>query len=266
MEIYKENGLYGLKNDCGDVIIVPQYIDFYPFSCGLACVRNSNYQYAYINSENKVVVPFGNYIWLDPKFTCGYARVIRYSVIEDKQYWGIINTMGYIVVPCEYDKVWTLKEKYFHNIKAVKLGKECRINLREVEKHIVLDGLKYIRTYTVDEFKTEFNVNHIFIKFNPNNLMSIYYGTNIGIVADDGCLSNPVISIVCNSAGKVFSLLHHKDNIGKKQVQQAKRFVQTRYTQNYSSDYDSYDDYNDYLEESRLDAFEGDESNYWNID
>lgn len=36
--------------------------------------------------------------------------------------------------------------------------------------------------------------------------------------------------------------------------------------QHYSRDYDTYNDYNDYLEESRLDAFEGDESNYWNID
>lgn len=34
----------------------------------------------------------------------------------------------------------------------------------------------------------------------------------------------------------------------------------------YSRDYDSYNEYNDYVEESRLDAFEGDESNYWNIE
>lgn len=267
MEIYQENGLYGLKNDCGEVIISPQYREFYPYSCGVACVQNSKYQYAYISQENQVIVPFGNYMWLDHKFTCGYARVIQYSVIEDKQYWGIINTMGLIVVSCEYDNIWTLNEKYLDNLKAVKNGKECRINLRKAENYIVLDELKYIRTYTVDEFKAEFNVSKIFVRVNPNNnVVSFYYGTNIGIVSNDDCLLNPAISIVCNSAGKVFSLLHNKNNIGKKRIKQAMHLVQTKHIQHYSRDYDSDSDYHDYLEESRLDAFEGDESNYWNID
>ena len=174
MEIYQENGLYGLKNDCGEVVISPQYREFYPFSCGLACVRNSSYQYAYISIFNKAVVPFGKYIWVDTHFTCGYARVIQYSVIEDKQYWGIINTMGFIVVPCEYDNIWTLNEEYLDNLKAFKDGKECRINLRNADKKIVLDGLKYIKTYTIDEFKTEFNASKIFVKVNPNNVILFY--------------------------------------------------------------------------------------------
>lgn len=76
----------------------------------------------------------------------------------------------------------------------------------------------------------------------------------------------PVISIVCNSAGKVFSLLHNKSNIGKARIKQAKYISQTRHTEGYSRNYDSYNEYNDYVEESRLDAFEGDESNYWNIE
>lgn len=267
MEIYQENGLYGLKNDCGEVIIAPQYREFYPFSCGLACVQNIKYQYAYISQENQVIIPFGNYMWLDNMFTCGYARVIQYSAIEDKQYWGIINTMGLIVVPCEYDSIWTLNEKYLDNLKAVKNGKECKINLRKAEKYIVLDGLKYIRTYTIDEFKAEFNVSRIFVRVNTNNnVVSFYYGTNIGIVSNDNCMLNPSISIVCNSAGKVFCLLHHKNNVGKKRIRQAKYLAQTKHIQPYSRDYGTYNDYNDYLEESRLDAFEGDESNYWNID
>lgn len=269
MEIYQENGLYGLKNDCGDVLIAPLYREFYPFSCGLACVQDSKCQYAYISQENQVIVPFGKYMWLDHNFTCGYARVIQYSAIEDKQYWGIINTMGLIVVPCEYDNIWTLNEKYLDKINAVKDNKECKINLRKVENYIVLDGLKYIRTYTVDEFKAEFNVSKIFVRDNSNNnVVSFYYGTNIGIVSNDNWMLNPAVSIVCNSAGKVFCLLHHKNNVGKKRIKQAqaKYLVQTKHIQHYSRDYDSYNDYNDYLEESRLDAFEGDESNYWNIE
>ena len=114
-------------------------------------------------------------MWLDHMFTCGYARVIQYSAIEDKQYWGIINTMGLIVVPCEYDNIWILNEKYLDNLKAVKNGKECKINLLKAENHIVLDGLKYIRTYTIDEFKAEFNVSRIFVRVNTIILLWYKY-------------------------------------------------------------------------------------------
>ncbi len=107
MEIYQENGLYGLKNDCGEVLISPQYIEFYPFSCGLACVRNYNYQYAYIDIFNKPVVPFGKYIWVDPQFKGGYARVKT----NDNKYWGIIDTTGRITVIPNMDYIRPLEIK-----------------------------------------------------------------------------------------------------------------------------------------------------------
>lgn len=88
----------------------------------------------------------------------------------------------------------------------------------------------------------------------------------IGIVSNDNYLLDPVVSIVCNSAGKLFCLLHNRNNIGKMRVKYAVHIPQIKHIEGYSRDYDSYDDYNKYVEESRLDAFEGDESNYWNID
>ncbi len=267
MEIYQENGLYGLKSDCGEVIISPQYRDFYSFSCGVACVRDIHYHYAYIDSNNEPIVPFGKYIWIDSYFTCGYARVKGYSIIEDKEYWGIINTLGVLVVPLEYDNIWTINEQYIDNLKAYKNDTECRINLIKAEKYIVLDGLKYIKTYTIDEFKSDFNVSQVYVRKSlSNSHVFFHYGTNIGIVSNDNCMLNPVISIVRNSAGKIFSLLHNKSNIGKTRIKQAKNLAQTRHIKDYIRDYDSYNDYNNYIEESRLDAFEGDESNYWNID
>lgn len=267
MEIFQQNGLYGLKNDCGEVVISPQYREFYPFSCAVACVRDVDYHYAYIDCNNKPIVPFGKYMWIDPYFTCGYARVKGYSFLEEKEYWGIINTLGVLVVPLEYDNIWTINEQYIDNLKAYKNDIECRINLRKAEKYIVLCGLKYIKTYTIDEFKSEFNVNHVYVrKCLSNNLVFFHYGTNIGIVSNDNCMINPAISIVSNSAGKLFCLLHNKNNIGKTRIKQAKYLAQTKHIESYSRDYDSYNDYNDYLEELRLDAFDGDESNYWNID
>lgn len=269
MEIYQENGLYGLKNDCGEVIISPQYRDFYSFSCGVACVRDVNYHYAYINYDNKPIVPFGRYVWIDPYFTCGYARVIQYSVIEDKQYWGIINTMGFIVVPCEYDNIWTLNEEYLDNLKAFKDNKECRINLRNADKKILLDGLKYIRTYSIEEFKKTVNCNKVYVKLNDLGQLYFTYGVNIGQVNSRGVPSDPVISIVINNNGRLFALLHDKSHmqesydLNEKRKEQ-KGLVAKTNLPNYQT-YD-YEEERDYIESSYLDAFEGDDSNYWNID
>ena len=107
MKIYQENGLYGLKNDCGEVIISPQYREFYPFSCGLACVRNTSYQYAYLNIFNKVIVPFGKYIWVDPQFKSGYARVKT----NDNKFWGVIDTTGKIAIIPNLDYIRPLTVK-----------------------------------------------------------------------------------------------------------------------------------------------------------
>ena len=59
--VFQENGLFGLKDHKGVVIISPQYIEMYDFSCGLSMVRNKQYQYAYIDIHNNQIVPFGNY-------------------------------------------------------------------------------------------------------------------------------------------------------------------------------------------------------------
>ena len=91
--IFEEKGLFGLRDDAGNVLIEPQYKEMQPFSCGLSQVRNERFQYAYINAENRQVVPFGRYVWSDPVFKMGLARVKR------NEKWGIINTSGKVVLP-----------------------------------------------------------------------------------------------------------------------------------------------------------------------
>ena len=73
--IFQEDGLFGVKNQRGEVVIQPQYMEMQPFSCGLSLVRNRQYQYAYIDILNRQIIPFGKYIWCDPQFTNNYARV-----------------------------------------------------------------------------------------------------------------------------------------------------------------------------------------------
>jgi hypothetical protein len=87
LNIYEDNGLYGAKDQNGQIVITAQYTEMYQFSCGLSLVRNSQYQYAYIDYDNNIVIPFGVYSWCEPRFVCGYARVLK-----DK--WGIINTFS----------------------------------------------------------------------------------------------------------------------------------------------------------------------------
>ena len=60
----------------------------YDFKCGLSMVRNSQNQYAYIDINNKQVVPFGKYFWLDSYFVCCFARVMSYDLFQDKEIWG----------------------------------------------------------------------------------------------------------------------------------------------------------------------------------
>jgi hypothetical protein len=66
--IFQEDGLFGAKDQKGKVIIPPQYMEMQPFSCGLSLVRNHQYQYAYIDINNKQVIPFGKYSWCDPQY------------------------------------------------------------------------------------------------------------------------------------------------------------------------------------------------------
>ena len=75
--IFQENGLFGVKNRIGEVVIQPQYLEMQPFNCGLSLVKNQQYEYGYIDITNRQAIPFGLYSWCDPQFTCGFARVIE---------------------------------------------------------------------------------------------------------------------------------------------------------------------------------------------
>lgn len=212
--IFQEDGLFGAKDQRGEVIIPPQYMEMQPFSCGLSLVRNHQYQYAYIDINNNQVIPFGKYSWCDPQFTCGFSRVMEYHYLEKK--WGIIDTLGNIVVPLKYDRIWTIKEEYLFSIKAFLGDKEERINLHLLSNKVIFDGLAYICTYSVEEFKELVHCEKLYVKAQPNTKQLYFtYGANIGFVSLKGIPKEPVISIVANSSGKIFPLLMEKSDIGK---------------------------------------------------
>lgn len=214
--IFQENGLFGAKNSKGEIIILPQYMEMQPFSCGLSLVRNHQYQYAYINKNEEQIISFGTYQWCDPLFVCGFARVMKYNFFSEKETWGIIDTLGNIVVPLKYDKIWTLKEEYLFSIKAFIGDIEEKLNLHHVANRVILDGLTYISTYSVEAFKDLVGCKHLHVKKMPNTkLLYFTYGANIGYVYLKAIPQEPVISIVANSSGKIFPLLMEKADIGK---------------------------------------------------
>ena len=272
--IYQEDGLFGAKNQRGEVIIPPQYMEMQSFSCGLSLVRNHQYQYAYIDIKNKQVIPFGKYSWCDPQFTCGFSRVMEYHYLEEKNQWGVIDTLGNIVVPLKYDKIWAIKEEYLFSIKAFKDDREEKIDLHKLANKIILDGLNYICVYSVEAFKQLSNCQKIFVKIVPYSRQLFFtHGCNIGIVAGKDIPKEPVVAIVANSNGKIFPLLMDKSDIGKVTLQITKAPIKKEVIPKTYPNKTSFWDYEeermndvDNWEDQRLDAFEGDESNYWNIE
>lgn len=185
--IFQEDGLFGAKNQRGEVVIPPQYN------------------------------------WFDPQFICGFARVMKFSYIEEKNQWGIIDTLGNIVVPLKYDKIWAIKEEYLFSLKAFLGDKEERINLHQLGYKVIFDGLTYICTYSVEAFKELVHCKKLYVKVQPNTRQLYFtFGANIGFVSLKGMPKKPVISIVANSSGKIFPLLMEKSDIGKATLSPAK--------------------------------------------
>ena len=78
---------------------------------------------------------------------------------------------------------------------------------------IVLRELKFIKTFTVDEFKEFFGVEKIEVKKHPKGFLFFFFRDVIGLVASKGIPKNPRISIVVGKFGIPHYLLHEVDNV-----------------------------------------------------
>lgn len=203
--IFQENGLFGAKNQRGEIIIPPQYMEMQPFSCGLSLVRNHQYQYAYIDILNRQIVPFGRYVWCDPQFTNNYARV----KLKDNAHWGIIDNMGKIAIYPNLDYIAPLESfNLIGNYEAIKFTGRYK---REKVGYII-DQLSKVNLPIDFEFMSDFEL---------------------------------------------------EDTLSSEQTDMKKRNV--IYTADENFDTSSWNDQEDW-EDQRLDAFESDKSNYWNIE
>ena len=275
--IFQANGLFGAKDHLGNVVIKPQYKEMYPFSCGLSLVRDDKLRYSYVDVLNKPLFPFGLYAWCDNAFCCGFARVIQYNRKNEKQ-WGIINAFGEVVLPVKYENIWTLNEEYIHSIKVSINGKELSFDASALSNGNTLTGLAYIKTYTVEEFKSEFGLAKILVKADPKTgRMFFPFRTTFGEIAfgDSIPKDDIAVSIVLNAQGKVFPLLHLAKDTGASSLRKSfcnikEKASAPRYEERFrwadEEAWDEFDDYNGWsrndLEGGLADAFEGDYEAY----
>ena len=203
--VFQKNNLFGAKHPSGRIAITPKYKEMYPFSCGLSLVRNEKYQYAYINITEKQIVSFGTYIWCDPQFICGYARV----KLMDNIHWGVIDTLGKIAIYPNLDYILPLESfKIWGNNNAVKIAGRYK----GTEVAYIIDPMSRINLPIDFEFMSNFDLEEYSF---PQKATSTKRN-----------------NLFTNDNSNKFSSLDSREE----------------------------------WEDQTLDAFEGDESNYWNIE
>jgi hypothetical protein len=119
------NKVFGAINCRGEVIVSCEYMRIDSFNDGIALARNFNYQYGFIDTQNKVLVEFGRFDWSE-SFVNGLARVILRK--EEKKKWGIINPRGEFVLEAKYDEIRRFNVNT-SSISAIQNGEYEIINL-----------------------------------------------------------------------------------------------------------------------------------------
>lgn len=129
--------MYGLINYKGETIFEPSFYSLLPAigNKKLYTVQNNNFEYAVLNIDGTVVVPFGKYSWIDG-FDNGLARVKIGKVTNEQKdngnKWGLINENGKEVLPLEYDDIWTFYGKKRVTTKVIKGNVAQNVILSEI--------------------------------------------------------------------------------------------------------------------------------------
>jgi len=103
-EIYNENGLWGLKTSGGEILLYPQFDEFYEFSeQGIAVVMKAQ-KYGYVHRSGEIIAPPE---W-DNAYDFDYSDL---AIIQRNGLLGLINPWGKIVVEPIYE---TLNKFGYH--------------------------------------------------------------------------------------------------------------------------------------------------------
>lgn len=96
IEIFRQHGLFGLRDSSGNIITAPRYQVFNDFdwTSDLACVQRDE-RFGYVNRQGQEVI------------ACQFAEagdfVNTHAVIREGQRFGLIDQQGRITLPCQFD-------------------------------------------------------------------------------------------------------------------------------------------------------------------
>lgn len=97
-EIYSENGLWGLKNAAGDILLSPQFDEFYAFSEQDLAVVMKAQKYGYVHRSGEIIVPPE---W-DEAYDFDYSRR---AIVQRNGHLGLLNTAGKVVAEPIYENL-----------------------------------------------------------------------------------------------------------------------------------------------------------------
>ncbi len=82
---------------------------------------------------------------------------------------------------------------------------------------VLIRNVKYIRSFSVQEFKNLYNINTVRVIETENHFIAFTFLKCIGYVAERKLPTDPVISLMTDALGNLFYLLHdktfHKDEL-----------------------------------------------------
>jgi TPR repeat protein len=97
-EIYPENGSWGLKNASGEILLSPQFDEFYAFSEQDIAVVMKAKQYGYVHRSGKIIVP--------PEWEEAYDfDHSRRAIVQRNGHLGLLNTEGELVAEPIYESL-----------------------------------------------------------------------------------------------------------------------------------------------------------------
>lgn len=102
VEIFEENGLWGLKDKDGNVLLSPQFDEFYEFGPESLAVVTKDGKYGYVNKSGSISIPL---VWDDAyDFEYGFTS----AIIKRNDQFGLIDSKGKTVADTGYEDLETI--------------------------------------------------------------------------------------------------------------------------------------------------------------
>lgn len=135
---------------------------------------------------------------------------------------------------------------------------------------VLIRNVKYLRTFTVDDFKALYNIDKVRVIMTETHFLAFTYLNCMGYVAERTVPNNPRISLMTDTKGNLFFLLH-EDGYNSQDLMFYKSLFINRKSQSISQSRhfgvsSDWREEQEYIRSSFEDAFENDSDAYWNID